>query len=100
MTDLTVLGFFLDLAVKQGFMGHPNRNIEASNAESDMDGRGPAEGTVISKCLEALMIFWQNASALRPCPKNLLETTLKNFGLMSRAEEIQDGQVLTRSYSY
>lgn len=46
------------------------------------------------------MTFWQNAGASCPCPKNLLETTLKKFGLISLAEEIQDGLVLTMSYGY
>lgn len=40
-------------------MGHPNRSVEDSATESNVDGRVPTEGTTISKCLEAIAIFWQ-----------------------------------------
>lgn len=65
-----------------------------------MDGHCPVEGTIISKCPEAITTFWQNAGASCPCPKNLLQATLQKFGPISLAEEIQDGLVLTMSYGY
>lgn len=36
-----------------------------------------------------------NVGALCPCPKNLLGTTFKSFGLMTMVEETKDSLVLT-----
>lgn len=52
------------------------------------------QGDVSATGLETTQeMFWQNVGALCPCPKNRLEATFKNFGLMT--EETEDSSVLT-----
>lgn len=49
---------------------------------SSVDGRIPMERTVSSKCPQAIHYVLAECGAY---PENLLETMLKNFGLMSLA---------------
>lgn len=63
--------------------------MEHSDADSEV------KEAVLATWLETILVrFWQMC-ALCPCPKNLLETTLRNFGLMTVVEETEDSLVLT-----
>lgn len=63
--------------------------MEHSDADSEV------KEAVLATWLETILEILANVCALCPCPKNLLETTLRNFGLMTGVEETEDSSVLT-----
>ena len=74
-------------------MGYPNTSMVDYNGVirtmETQQKKFHGEGILVSGLEIILVIFQQRLLvALCPCSKNLLEATLKSFGLMTLAEEI------------
>ena len=68
-------------------MDHPNRSVEDSNAESNVDCLGPTQGVSEVKNISNLprdnscniLAKEKKITVFYPCPKNLLEAELKSL---------------------